>query len=104
MGHVVRIRLKPLDRQVIVITGATSGQGLRTAQKAVSAGTKVILAARDEGALRAICGEIRARGGTVDYVVADVVSKAGVRRIANETIALFGGLDTRVKPVRTNSG
>ncbi len=92
----MRIHLKPLAEQIIVITGATSGHGLCTAQKAASAGAKVMLAARNEGALRAVCDDIRARGGTADYVVADVGREADVQRLATETIARFGGFDTWV--------
>lgn len=92
----MRIHLKPLDEQVIVITGATSGHGLCTAQQAASAGAKVMLAARDEKTLRAVCSEIQTCGGTADYVVADVGLEADVQRVASETVARFGGFDTWV--------
>lgn len=92
----MRIHLKPLDEQVIVITGATSGHGLCTAQKAAVAGAAVMLAARDESALREVRDGIRARGGTADYVVTDVGVEADVHRLASETIAQFGGFDTWV--------
>jgi NADP-dependent 3-hydroxy acid dehydrogenase YdfG len=40
------IKLKPIDQQVIVITGASSGIGLATAETAIERGAKVVLAAR----------------------------------------------------------
>ncbi|HEX8477701.1 MAG TPA: SDR family NAD(P)-dependent oxidoreductase, partial [Telluria sp.] len=43
--------LKPLAKQVIVITGATSGIGLTTARMAAKQGAKVVVAARDAAAL-----------------------------------------------------
>lgn len=92
----MRIHLKPLNEQIIVITGATSGHGLCTAEKAALAGATVMLTARNEGALRAVCSDIRARGGTVDYVAADVGLEADVQRVATETIDRFGGFDTWV--------
>ncbi|MEZ0497113.1 SDR family oxidoreductase [Sphingomonas sp. IW22] len=88
--------LKPLSNQVIVITGATSGHGLCTAQMAAAAGAKVMLAARDESALRRVRDEIRASGGTAEYVVTDTGIEAEVNHLAAETIARFGGFDTWV--------
>ena len=45
------VKLKPLNEQVIVITGASSGIGLATAQTAAKAGARVVLAARSEDAM-----------------------------------------------------
>jgi len=41
------IELKPLNEQVIVITGASSGIGLAIAEAAAEAGAKLVLAARN---------------------------------------------------------
>lgn len=90
----MHIPLKPLADQIIVVTGATSGHGLSTARKAAAKGAKVMLAARDEGALRSICTDIQAQGGTADYVVVDVGSAEDVNRLASQTIIRFGGIDT----------
>ena len=92
----MKARLKPLAEQVIVITGATSGHGLCTAQKAAAAGAKVMLAARDEAALKQVCDEIRAAGGNAQYVVTDVGKQEDVERLAEATIAKFGGFDSWV--------
>ena len=43
-------KLKPLNEQVIVITGASSGIGLVTARMAAERGAKVLLVARNEPA------------------------------------------------------
>ncbi|MGB3798087.1 MAG: SDR family oxidoreductase, partial [Alteraurantiacibacter sp.] len=91
-----QIKLKPLATQVIVITGASSGHGLCTAQMAAEKGARVMLAARDEEALKQACADIRSKGGTADYVVTDVASEEDVQRLADETIARFGGFDTWV--------
>ena len=48
------VKLKPLADQVIVITGASSGIGLATARKAAKAGAAVVLASRNEDALRTV--------------------------------------------------
>lgn len=66
------ISLKPLQDQVIVITGASCGIGLVTARMAAKRGTKLVLAARNEDALRQLAEEINGQGGQAIYVIADV--------------------------------
>lgn len=88
--------LKPLNEQVIVITGASSGIGLVTARMAAKEGAKVVAAARNEDALRQLTEEIRQQGGQATYVVADVGNEDDVNRIAEEAINTFGGFDTWV--------
>jgi short-subunit dehydrogenase len=88
------VKLKPLADQVIVITGASSGIGLATARKAAGAGAAVVLASRNEGALRTICDEIAAAGGRAHPVVADVGEAADVEKIARAAVARFGRIDT----------
>ena len=92
----MKVRLKPLEEQVVVITGATSGIGLTTARKAAQAGAALVLAARSEDALRALVAELRAAGASAIAVVTDVGSEGGVQRIADEAIREFGGFDTWV--------
>ena len=87
-------KLKPLAQQVIVITGASSGIGLATARKAAKAGAAVVLAARNENALKAIAEEINAAGGRAHAVAGDVGDPADVEKIARAAIARFGGFDT----------
>lgn len=87
---------KPLDEQVIVITGASSGIGLTTAKMAAEEGARVVLAARDEESLRRAVEEIRDAGGEAVYIVADVTQMEEVREIANVAAREFGGLDTWV--------
>lgn len=89
-------KLKPLAKQVMVITGASSGIGLTTARKAAEAGAKVMLVARNEAALRKAVGDIRAAGGTADYAVADVGDEGQVEQVAAKAVKRFGGFDTWV--------
>ena len=90
------IKLKPLDQQVIVITGASSGIGLATAQAAADAGASLVLAARSESALAAIADEAIAAGAQAIYVVADVGQRDQVERVAQAAIDHFGRIDTWV--------
>lgn len=91
-------KLKPIKEQVIVITGASSGIGRVTARMAAEQGAKVVLAARNEEALRQIEQEINSSSapGRAAYVVADVGKEEDVRRIAQAATERFGGFDTWV--------
>jgi short-subunit dehydrogenase len=92
----MKVQLKPLREQVIVITGASSGIGLATARKAARKRAKLVLAARSEPDLQQLVEEIRRDGGQAVHVAADVGSEQDVRRIAETAINAFGGFDTWV--------
>lgn len=87
-------RLKKLSEQVIVITGATSGIGLTTARCAARRGARLVLAARNEDALKQLTFELAKRGSEAVHVVADVGIEEDVRRVAQAAIERFGGFDT----------
>jgi short-subunit dehydrogenase len=88
--------LKKLNEQVIVLVGATSGIGLTTARKAAREGAKLVLAARNEQALKQICDELNGQGAEACYAVADVGNEEQVKNIAKVAIERFGGFDTWV--------
>jgi len=90
------ISLKPLDQQVIVITGASSGIGLATAQAAVRQGARVVLAARSEHTLESVVGEMIRAGGEAMHVDTDVSKRDQVERLASAAFARFGRIDTWV--------
>jgi NAD(P)-dependent dehydrogenase (short-subunit alcohol dehydrogenase family) len=92
----MKMKLKKLSDQVVVITGASSGIGLATAKMAAERGARVVLAARDEESLRRAVEEIRGSGGQAEYLVADVADPQAVQRIADTAITTFGGFDTWV--------
>ena len=90
------VKLKKLKNQVIVITGASSGNGLATVHLAAKQGARLVLAARSEDTLRQITDEITRGGGEAVYVVADVGKQEDVREIARVAKEAFGGFDTWV--------
>ena len=49
-----KIKMKPLNEQVIVLTGSSSGIGLATAKMAAERGAKVVLSSPNEDELRAV--------------------------------------------------
>ncbi|WP_227354124.1 SDR family oxidoreductase [Haladaptatus salinisoli] len=89
-------KLKNVEDQVIVITGASSGIGLTTARMAAERGARLVLAARSEDALRELTEEITENGGEAVYVVADVSDRDDVREIARAAEETYGGFDTWV--------
>ena len=91
-----KARLKPLDQQAIVITGATSGIGLATARRAARAGACVFLIARGEQDLKRLTEELQAEGARAAYAVADVADYDALAEAAEKCRRLFGGFDTWV--------
>jgi NAD(P)-dependent dehydrogenase (short-subunit alcohol dehydrogenase family) len=92
----MKIRLKPLQEQVIVITGGSSGIGLATGIEAARRGARVVLAARHEEPLLAAWERLAAVGGDAITVIADVGRSADVQRIAATAVQYYGGFDTWV--------
>src|SRR5687768_12966575 len=86
-------KLKPLGEQVIVITGASSGNGLATAREAVRRGARVVLVARNAPALKAIAAEL---GDNAAICAVDVADAGSAERVAEAAVQAFGGFDTWV--------
>jgi NAD(P)-dependent dehydrogenase (short-subunit alcohol dehydrogenase family) len=88
--------LRPISEQVVVITGASSGIGRETAIQFGQQGASVVLAARNETALREVEKEVERLGGQPQVVVTDVAEWEQVKRLAREAIERFGRIDTWV--------
>jgi NAD(P)-dependent dehydrogenase (short-subunit alcohol dehydrogenase family) len=88
--------MRPINEQVVVITGASSGIGRETALQFGRRGASVVPAARNPLALDEVARQVRDSGGQAQVVVADVGEWEQVRRIAEEAMARFGRIDTWV--------
>ncbi|AUW56976.1 short-chain dehydrogenase [Sphingobium sp. SCG-1] len=89
-------KLRPLNKQVIVITGASSGIGRATALAAATKGARVVLAARGADALDELARKIQVNGGIAHAVIADVSDHEAVANLAAEALSQFGTIDTWV--------
>lgn len=85
---------KPLQEQVIVVTGASSGIGLCTAIMASALGATVVLVARSEDTLTQLAQEINASGGEALCVAADVSERSEVNKVVDQVLARYGRIDT----------
>src|SRR5688572_24208896 len=90
------LKLKPLNEQVMVITGASSGIGLATAEAAAAKGVKLVLNARSDEALDEIVARLNADGGEAIAVPGDVSDRGQMQRLAREAVNRFGRIDTWV--------
>lgn len=90
------ISLKPLSEQVIVITGASSGIGLATAEAAAHKGAKLVLTARSEHTMESVIAKLAAGGAEAIFVPADVADRAQLQAVAEAAIRRFGRIDTWV--------
>ncbi|MBL7258202.1 SDR family NAD(P)-dependent oxidoreductase [Paractinoplanes lichenicola] len=82
-----------LHDKVAFVSGAGRGIGAAAARLFAREGAAVLLTARTEDQLKAVTADIRATGGTADYVVADLADPDGLRAAVDRTVALFGRLD-----------
>lgn len=88
------IQLKPIEEQVIVITGASSGIGLTTARTAAQRGAKVVLIARSSDTLDQIAAELQRDGADVVAIAADVAQREELQRAAEAAASRYGRIDT----------
>lgn len=96
------MKLKPVDQQVVVIVGATSGIGRETALRFAREGARIVVAGRSEPALQTLVQEIQQNGGNATYAVADVSDFSQVKGIADKAISTFGRIDSWVHLAATS--
>ncbi len=92
-----------LKGKVAIITGGTQGIGKASAVLLAKEGASVVIAARGQELLDAVAAEIRAAGGKVAAVRADVGNKADCERIVAEALKAFGRIDILVNNAGTSA-
>jgi NAD(P)-dependent dehydrogenase (short-subunit alcohol dehydrogenase family) len=81
-----------LAGKTAIVTGGGSGIGEATAKALAAAGVNVVICGRREASLARVAGEIRAAGGSIHTVAADVSHEADVRRVIEATLERFGAV------------
>jgi NAD(P)-dependent dehydrogenase (short-subunit alcohol dehydrogenase family) len=84
--------MKDFKDKVAVITGGASGLGLAMARRFATEGMKLVLADVEEEALRKVETEFRKAGTPVIGIRTDVSRAQDMERLAEKTLATFGGV------------
>src|ERR671932_530928 len=90
------MRLKPVEEQVVVLMGASSGIGRETALRFAERGAKVVVSARSKEGLNSLVDEIRGNGGQATAVLTEVTDFEQVKGVAERAVEEYGRLDTWV--------
>ena len=82
-----------LSGRIALVTGASSGLGVRFARVLASCGAKVAVAARRIDRLESLAAEIRAAGGEAIAVAMDATDADQLKAAVAQTEAAFGTVD-----------
>ena len=82
-----------VENKVITITGASSGIGEATAKLLAKNGAKVVLGARRTQKLEKIVEDIKASGGTAEFIAVDVANREDMKAFIHFALDKFGRVD-----------
>jgi len=85
-----------IEGKVVVITGASSGNGEATARYLSSRGATVVLGARRADRLQSLADELTRKGGKAFAIQTDVTEVNQVKRLVDEAVKTFGRIDVMI--------
>lgn len=92
----MRVKLKPISEQVVVLLGASKGIGREAALQFAKKGARVVVAARGAEDLNSLVTEIRMAGGIARAVPTDATDYLAVQALAAQAVEAYGRIDTWV--------
>ena len=98
--------VRPIDQQVVLVTGATSGLGRALAERLASLGAQVVMHGRDRARLDAACEQIRdvVPGARLYPALADLSSLAEVDQLADRLLDEHAALHALVNNAGIGAG
>jgi dehydrogenase/reductase SDR family protein 7B len=84
-----------VKNKIVLVTGASSGIGKACAEKFAREGSRIVISARHEDKLSEVKSELQ-KYAEVISVVADVSREEDCKRLIEETIKHFGGIDVLI--------
>ncbi|TDI59814.1 MAG: SDR family oxidoreductase [Alphaproteobacteria bacterium] len=82
-----------MDGKVAIITGATSGIGAAAAILFAKEGARIVAAGRREDRGAELVDTVKAAGGEITFVTADMGSDADIKAMVDTAVNTYGGLD-----------
>ena len=86
----------PIQRKVVVITGASSGLGEATARLLAGRGARPVLGARRTDRINALAQELKRGGTEAVAVTTDVTDSAQVQILIDTAVRAFGRIDVMI--------
>src|SRR5262245_32951065 len=95
--------MEVLKDKVVLVTGVTRGCGRVLAEAFAAEGAKVVGCDVDADGAQATVDAVRAGGGEITFVPADVSDDAAVKRLVDTAVHTYGGLDCAVNNAGTET-